>query len=74
MVGGMTTCRTLADVLAAADADSAAVPPLTQEQADLVAVLLWVGLRSCGRAYTPATQLIKRPRRIDTKTPSTCGF
>ena len=36
----MTVCRTLADVLAAADADSAGEPPLTQAQADLAAVLL----------------------------------
>ena len=33
-------CRTLADVLAAADADSKNDPPLTQDQADLVTALL----------------------------------
>ena len=34
------TCRTLAEVLAAADADSAGDPPLTQATADLVAAIL----------------------------------
>lgn len=33
-------CRTLADVYAAADADSAGDPPLSQAQADYVAALL----------------------------------
>lgn len=33
-------CRTLAEVLAAADADSAGDPPLSQDQADLVAAIL----------------------------------
>ena len=36
----MTTCRSLADVLAAADADSAGDPPLSQDTADLVTALL----------------------------------
>lgn len=36
----MTDCRTLADVLAAADADSKDDPPLSQDQADLVTALL----------------------------------
>ena len=36
----MTTCRTLADVLAAAEADSKDDPPLSQDTADLVAALL----------------------------------
>jgi hypothetical protein len=36
----MTACRTLDDVLAAADADSAGEPPLSQDQADLVAAIL----------------------------------
>lgn len=36
----MTTCRSLAEVLAAADADSKADPPLTQAAADLVAAIL----------------------------------
>ncbi len=36
----MTTCRTLADVLAAADADSHGDPPLTQDQADYLAAIL----------------------------------
>lgn len=36
----MTYCRSLDDVLAAADADSAGDPPLTQEQADNCAALL----------------------------------
>lgn len=35
----MTTCRTLAEVLAAADADSRDVPPLTQAQADYAAAI-----------------------------------
>jgi hypothetical protein len=35
-----TTCRTLADVLAAADRDAANDPPLSQAQADLIAALL----------------------------------
>jgi hypothetical protein len=42
----MTVCRTLEEVIAAADADSAAVPPLTQAQADQVAAILaphWPG-------------------------------
>lgn len=33
-------CRSLAEVLAAADADSRADPPLTQDQADYVAAVL----------------------------------
>ena len=33
-------CRTLAEVLAAADADSASVPPLSQAQVNYAAVLL----------------------------------
>jgi hypothetical protein len=36
----MTTCRTLDEVYAAAAADSIGEPPLTQAQADLVAVIL----------------------------------
>lgn len=36
----MTVCRSLADVLAAADADSRNDPPLSQETADLVAAIL----------------------------------
>jgi hypothetical protein len=36
----MTICRTLADVQAAADADSRDDPPLSQEQTDLIAALL----------------------------------
>jgi hypothetical protein len=36
----MTYCRTLDDVLAAADADSAGDTSLTQDQADLIAALL----------------------------------
>ncbi len=36
----MTTCRTLDEVLAAADAASRDDPPLSQDQADLVAALL----------------------------------
>jgi hypothetical protein len=36
----MTFCRTVADVLAAADRDSQGDPPLSQEQADLTAALL----------------------------------
>jgi hypothetical protein len=36
----VTACRTLAEVLAAADADSRDDPPLSQGQADLVAALL----------------------------------
>jgi hypothetical protein len=35
----MTTCKTLADVLAAADTDSEQDPPLTQAQADYTAAL-----------------------------------
>jgi hypothetical protein len=35
-----SACRTLEEVRAAADADSAADPPLTQDQADLVATIL----------------------------------
>ena len=37
----MTTCHSLGEVLAAADADSADEPPLTQEQADEIAVILY---------------------------------
>jgi hypothetical protein len=36
----MTLCRTLDEVLAAADADSRDDPPLSQDQADLIAALL----------------------------------
>jgi len=36
----MTVCRTIAEVFAAADADSRDDPPLSQDQADLVAALL----------------------------------
>lgn len=36
----MTTCRTLDEVLAAAGADSIGEPPLTQDQADLIAAIL----------------------------------
>lgn len=35
----MTCCRTLADVYAAADADSAGDPPLSQAQADYLAAI-----------------------------------
>lgn len=36
----MTTCRTIAEVIAAGLADGANDPPLTQDQADLIAVIL----------------------------------
>jgi hypothetical protein len=36
----MTLCRTLAEIIAAADADGAADPPLSQETADEVALIL----------------------------------
>lgn len=36
----MTACRTLADVLAAADADSEGEPPLSQAAADQAAAIL----------------------------------
>lgn len=36
----MTTCRTLAEIRAAALADARSDPPLTQAQADLVAAIL----------------------------------
>jgi hypothetical protein len=36
----MTACRTVDEVLAAADADSRDVPPLDQDTADLAAALL----------------------------------
>jgi hypothetical protein len=36
----MTICRTIAEVQAAAVADSRADPPLSQEQADLITALL----------------------------------
>lgn len=36
----MTACRSLDDVLAAADQDSASDPPLDQDKADQVAALL----------------------------------
>jgi hypothetical protein len=36
----MSLCRTLAEVLAAADADSEGEPPLSQAAADQVAVIL----------------------------------
>jgi len=44
----MTTCRTLAEVLAAADADSHGDPPLSQDQADYLAAIL------AARQHTPA--------------------
>jgi hypothetical protein len=37
----VTTCRSLDEVLEAADADSAGDPPLTQEQADQAAAILY---------------------------------
>lgn len=36
----MTACRSIADVEAAADADSAGDPPLSQETADRIAAIL----------------------------------
>ena len=48
----MTTCRTLDEVYAAADADSIGEPPLTQAQADLVAAIL----ASYGDQITAARQ------------------
>lgn len=36
----MTTCRTPEEAFAAGQADAAADPPLDQDQADLVAVIL----------------------------------
>jgi hypothetical protein len=36
----MTICRTIADVLAAADADSLSDPPLTQDQVDYAAGMI----------------------------------
>ena len=36
----MTLCRTIADVLAAADRDSKGDPPLSQAAADLVGAIL----------------------------------
>lgn len=36
----MTACRTIAEVLAAADADSEGEPPLSQGTADQVAAIL----------------------------------
>jgi hypothetical protein len=39
----MTWCRTLDDILAAANADSTNDPPLTQVQADLLAAILAPG-------------------------------
>jgi hypothetical protein len=39
----MTVCRTLDEVLAAADADSKSDPPLSQDQADLIAAILAAG-------------------------------
>lgn len=36
----MTTCRTIAEAFAAGQADAENDPPLTQEQADLIAVIL----------------------------------
>ena len=37
----MTTCHSLDDVLAAADAESEDEPPMSQEAADQVAAILW---------------------------------
>jgi hypothetical protein len=39
-LGSMTTCRTIAEIYAAAEADSANDPPLTREQADRIAAIL----------------------------------
>jgi excisionase family DNA binding protein len=47
----MTICHTLADIDAAAFADAAGDPPLTQDQADLVAAILLAA-----RALRPALQ------------------
>jgi hypothetical protein len=37
----VTVCRTVDEVYAAALADAADDPPLTQEQADLIVAILW---------------------------------
>jgi hypothetical protein len=47
----MTVCRSLAEVRAAADADSKGDPPLSQDQADLIAALLAPYRRSCRGWY-----------------------
>jgi hypothetical protein len=47
------SCRTLAEVLAAADRDSLDDPPLSQEQADYVAALLAPHLAPARVAASP---------------------
>lgn len=46
----MSTCHSLAEVLAAADADSLADPPLSQETADQVAALLYPARKAAAAA------------------------
>jgi hypothetical protein len=46
----MTLCRTLDEVLAAADAESVRYPPLSQAQADRVAAILAHRIRPVGRS------------------------
>jgi len=52
----MAACRTLDEVIAAADTGSAAVPPLTQAAADQVAAILapWHARQEPGRVTTVA--------------------
>jgi hypothetical protein len=51
----MTTCRTLEEVLAAADRDSQADPPLSQETVDLVAALIYANVPAPGGAAPKET-------------------
>ena len=50
----MTLCRSLAEVIAAAQADAAADPPLTQEGADQVAAILAPWYAQLARERAPA--------------------
>jgi hypothetical protein len=57
----MATCRTPEEAFAAGQADSANDPPLTQEKADLIAVILGrhrkTGRRPCAPIGVPARLL-----------------
>jgi hypothetical protein len=52
----MVTCRTMEEVLAAADADSEDEPPMSRETADRVAAIFW----AAGYGWDRTTGAIRR--------------
>jgi hypothetical protein len=60
----VTACRTIAEVEAAADAESAGIPPLSQETADKVAAILVAGrgTRHAARAVFDVLGELKAPQ------------